>query len=102
RSAPDSLGPTSDGEAAAMAPAFRPNAVYSPDGNFIGNFPQPSALEEALGGSQPDVNTRRLGRRGSSAFPEIVARDPNQPMLPAEAGPLLGLVSGKPMSPQLL
>jgi hypothetical protein len=91
-------------------PAFQSDAVYSPAGDFFGNFPRDEAdarppmiglaaaefsseepnhvdpSEYAAGGSRPGwYQLRRVG----SAFPEITLRDLNQPTrwpLDAEQG----------------
>ncbi len=68
RPLPSPVVPSPEKGALPATPAFRPDAVYSPDGYFIGNFPQTS------GGVSPDVSSPdrqqsfadRFGRWGSS------------------------------------
>jgi hypothetical protein len=65
------------------------------------NFP---GEESAFGGrsedvpvAPPPVSYPQL-RRVSSAFPGITQSQPNEPAAPPERAPLIGIVSGKPMS----
>ena len=169
---PASLMPEVQG-ASPTTPAFQPDAVYSPAGDFFGNFPRVSAVaptslasnasgprfgpqvtnefgalgrgverirggagqsigngfftfaetpslsrpllrgtavpnssvEETAFGDRPEeapsgpIVARRLSYRVGSAVPSITPRNPNQPELPQEADPPLGVLSGKLMSP---
>jgi hypothetical protein len=96
--APDGQALTSVQE--MPTPAFQSDAVYSPAGDFFGNFPRDEAdarppmigvaaaesraknpnhvdpSENAAGGPRP---ARYQLRRVSSAYPEITLRDLNQP-----------------------
>jgi hypothetical protein len=55
--------------------------------------------ENAPGALRPDINSRPASYRVSSAFPDITPRKPEKAALPPERAPLLGIFSGKPMSP---
>jgi len=85
--APD--GPVST--AAQGAPRAAPNLpIYK---SAFGDRP-----ETAPGVPRPDVNSRRVSYRVSSAFPDITSRNPDGATPRPERAPLLGIFSGKPMS----
>jgi hypothetical protein len=78
---------------ADLAPASSAAPSFPSAGPTFGN-----RLEYALGAWGPDMYPAAQSRRVSSAFPNIAAGDPNQPGPTREPRPLLGILSGEPMS----
>lgn len=74
------------------APAFQPDAVYSPGGNFIENFPP-----NLVSGPQSTTGAQQLAGKVRLEAPDLVVRGPDQARSPANPTQL-GIVSGKPMS----
>jgi len=58
--------------------------------------------ENAPGAPRPEINSRPVSYRVSSAFPDLTPRNRDESALPSERAPLLGIFSGKPMSPSRL
>jgi hypothetical protein len=58
--------------------------------------------ENTPGAPRPDIDSRRVSYGVSSAFPAITSRSLDEAVPPLERAPLLGIFSGKPMSPSLL
>src|SRR5882724_2832331 len=85
--APDGSVPTST----QGAPAAAPNLPI--EESAFGD-----RSENPPGAPRPDVSFRRV----SSAFPNITPRNLNEAAPPPERAPLLGIFSGKPMSPSRL
>jgi len=107
--APNGSVPSSAQSASSATPAFQPDAVYSPAGDFYGNFPgasaaapSPKAFNAPAFGSDPrtanDANAvaQRLARlfHGFGQFVE------DSLVSPAEAAPLPRVLSG-PTAPDL-
>ena len=104
--------------ASSPTPAFRPDSVYSPAGNLVGNVPRVSAAAtpSPLVFNAPEVSSSPRPAGDFNALGQGVARllyGPdrvvgNSSVAPAaagssgmpapEPGPSLGIVSGKPMS----
>jgi hypothetical protein len=61
-------------------------------------YKRPARVDAASPWAQTAVRTSPQIRRISSAFRDITAENPNQPVPPTEPTPLLGIFSGKPMS----
>jgi hypothetical protein len=58
--------------------------------------------ENAPGAPRPEISSRPASYRVSSAFPDLTPREPDVAVPPPERAPLLGIFSGKPMSPSRL
>jgi hypothetical protein len=110
--APDGPASPSVQGAAPATPAFQPDAVYSPDGDFIGNFPRasagapassPAAFNETGSGSGPRMAgdfralAQGVGRLLNGADQFIG----NGAIVPANAASPSGPLSRGPIAPNL-
>jgi len=109
--APDGSASSSAQSASSSTPAFQPDAVYSPTGDFYGNFPSASAAAAApspmafnapASGSDPRTlsESDALVQRMTRLFNGVGQLVGNSLVSPAEAAPLPRIPSG-PTAPDL-
>jgi len=82
-------------EGPAETPGFQTDNASTIGG--VGKFTGNRLM--ATGEAAPSMRERLPSRMVSSAFPGLTPGNPKQPSLPQQPAPLLGIFSGKPMSP---